>query len=101
MLPRKLSMIFLSLIAVMVLSSCGSLNNATSAFLNQSASDYNGFKANVKSIDDTRLKAWTDEACAMPLGAIARNATGNPNVPQAIFTACPVPGMQFIPVPGK
>lgn len=79
----------LSLVACLAMSGCGTINAYTSATLNAQQADYAGAKKNAQAISDAAFKAWTDSACTLPLGALQRNDTGNPNAPAAAMAACP------------
>jgi len=72
------------------LAGCGTMNAWNGAALNKVESDYSGAKQNLKSFDDMKFVTWADAACAIPLGALQRNATGNPRAVNAVFEACPV-----------
>lgn len=86
----------LGLLAAAALAGCGALNAYTGAALNAGEAGYTGARQNVKSADDMRFILWADSACALPLGALQRNATGNPNAVTAVLTACPVPDVGVI-----
>ena len=77
------------------LSGCGAMNTYTAAALSTGSTDYLGAKENIQKIDDLKLRAWVDNACAVNVGALQRAAstTGNNNVTNAVFTACPVPNV--------
>lgn len=83
-------------IAVIFLSGCGAINAYTGASLNAGEANYVGARQNVKSADDMRMILWADAACALPLGALARNATGNPYAVNAALVACPIPNVGIV-----
>lgn len=84
------------LIAALALSACSVLNTFGGAQLNSAEANYAGAKQNVKAADDMKLIAWADAACAMPVGALQRNATGNPYAVNAVLIACPIPNVGVI-----
>lgn len=86
----------LIILAAIGLAGCGVLNTFTGAQLNSAEANYAGSKQNVKAADDMKLIAWADAACAMPVGALQRNATGNPYAVNAVLTACPIPNVGVI-----
>ena len=88
-------LLFCSAIAAS-LSGCGSMNAYTGAAINAGESSFTGAKQNLQAIDDAKFIGWMDAACAMPVGALQRNATGNSDAVQAVLTACPVPNMAVI-----
>ena len=83
-----------------LMTGCGAMNAYTGAVLTAGGSDYAGAKKNLQAMDDMRLQAWLDQACTMPLGALARNATGNPNAITAVLSACPVLNMGVVKMTG-
>jgi uncharacterized protein YceK len=89
-------LIVLAALAALLLSGCGTLNAYTGAALNAAEAGYTGTRQNAKSADDMKFIVWSDSACAIPLGALSRNATGNPNAVSAALTACPVANMGII-----
>lgn len=93
---RPLMLVLLAVCAALVLSACGTLNAYTGAALNAGEAGYAGARQNIKSIDDMKMIAWADAACAMPVGALQRNATGNPFAVNAVLTACPIPNVGVI-----
>lgn len=101
---KKLAVIFtlefilpiLMLAALSALSGCGALNTYTGAALNAGEANYAGAKQNVKSVDDMKFIVWADSACALPLGSLARNATGNPYAVNAALVACPIPNVGIV-----
>ncbi len=93
---KSLVLVFLFCLFTLPLAGCGSMNEGSGAVLNYAAQNYAGAKQNVQSADDMRLVAWSDQACAMNVGALARNATGNPNIVKAVLEACPVPSVGVI-----
>ncbi len=82
-------------LAALMLSGCGTINPAVSAFENKAGTDYMGAKANIQQTDDMKLRVWLDGACAVNIGALQRaiSTSGNPSIANAIFTACPVPAV--------
>ena len=48
-------------------------------------------KHNVKALDDLKVNTWAQLGCAIPYGAMVRNATANPNLPMAIVDLCGLP----------
>lgn len=82
--------------AVLLLSGCGAINAYTGASLNAGEANYVGARQNLKSADDMRMILWADAACALPLGALARNATGNPYAVNAALVACPIPNVGIV-----
>lgn len=91
-----LPMLFVLIVGAALLSGCGTLNAYTGALFNAGEAGYTGAKQNAKSADDMKFILWADTACAIPLGSLARNATGNPNAVSAALTACPVANMGII-----
>lgn len=84
------------LLLALALCGCGALNTFNGAQLNNAESNYAGARQNIKSLDDLKMIAWADAACAMPVGALQRNATGNPYAVNAVLTACPIPNVGVI-----
>lgn len=82
--------------AAVMLSACGAMNTYTGAALNAGEANYTGAKQNIRSADDMKLIIWADSACALPLGALARNATGNPYAINAALVACPIPNVGIV-----
>ena len=78
------------------ISGCGAMNAYTGAALNAGEADYAGTKSNIQKLDDGAFKAWADAACKIPLGALARNNTGNTNAVQAALEACPIPSVGVV-----
>lgn len=101
---KKLAVIFtlefvapiVLMVGLAMLAGCGALNTYTGAALNAGESNYAGAKQNIKSVDDMKFIVWADAACALPLGSLARNATGNPYAVNAALVACPVPNVGVI-----
>lgn len=91
-----LPMLFVLIVGALLLSGCGALNAYTGAALNSAEAGYSGAKQNIKSADDMRFITWADAACALPLGSLARNATGNPYAVNAALTACPIPNVGIV-----
>lgn len=91
----RLLIIGLMLMAIALLSGCGTINAGYSGALNATAQDYMGAKENIQHTDDFKLRAWLDSSCAINIGALQRaiSTSGNPYIANAIFTACPVPGV--------
>ncbi|MDE2467969.1 MAG: hypothetical protein KGL35_04320 [Bradyrhizobium sp.] len=87
--------LILAILASLLLSGCGTVNPAVSAFENKAGTDYMGAKANIQQADDMKLRVWLDGACAVNIGALQRaiSTSGNPSIANAIFTACPVPAV--------
>jgi len=83
-------------LALSVLSGCGTINAYTGAAINAGESGYAGAKQNLKAIDDAKFIGWADVACTLPLGALQRNATGNPDAVKAVLTACPIPNLAVV-----
>ena len=79
-----------------MLSGCTALNAYTGAAINAGESGYAGARQNVQAVDDAAFVGWNDAACAIKLGALKRNATGNPNAVKAVLTACPVSNVAVI-----
>ena len=82
--------------AALVLSACGALNTYTGAALNSGEANYSGAKQNAKSVDDMKMIVWADTACSLPIGALQRNATGNPYAVNAALVACPIPNVGIV-----
>jgi len=80
----------------LALSACGALNAYTGAALNAGEAGYTGAKQNAKSADDMKMIIWADTACMLPLGALQRNATGNPYAVNAALVACPIPNVGIV-----
>jgi hypothetical protein len=86
----------LFLIAIcLMLTACGTLNPAVGALESKAVADYAGARHNIQTADDMKLKVWSDTACAVNVGALQRAAssTGNQNIVNAVFMACPVPNV--------
>ncbi len=85
----------LAIIACLNLSGCGAVNTTYGGLMTQGIQDYAGAKANIQKTDDMKLQAWVDTACAVNVGALQRavSVTGNQSIANAVFTACPVPGV--------
>jgi hypothetical protein len=99
--PRQAGFVRPGLLLILVfaaaaLSACGAMNTYTGAALNAGEANYTGAKQNIKSADDMKLIMWADSACALPLGALARNATGNPYAINAALVACPIPNVGIV-----
>ena len=77
------------------LAGCGAMNTTYGGMITQGVQDYAGAKANIQKTDDLKLQAWVDTACAVNVGALQRavSTTGNQSIANAVFTACPVPGV--------
>ncbi len=88
-------MLFL-VMALLCLSGCGAMNEYTGAALNYTEQGYAGARQNIRSADDMKLVTWADAACALNVGALARNATGNPNIIKAALEACPIPSVGVV-----
>ena len=86
---RKLS-ILVALIGCSALCGCGAINSYTAGVLANGAQDYVGARSNLQKIDDMEFTTWSDSACNIKLGAVKRNATGNPNAPEAVLKACTI-----------
>ena len=78
-------------IVALCLAGCGAVNSYTGAALTAGTADYAGARTNVQKVDDMAFTAWSDSACDIKLGALARNNTGNANAVAAALKACPVP----------
>lgn len=89
-------LLLLALGASVALSGCGVLNAYTGAALTTGEANYAGAKQNVMAVSDMKMIMWADAACALPLGALARNATGNPNAVNAALVACPIPNVGVV-----
>ena len=85
-----------SVACAMALSGCGAMNAYTGAAINAGESGYTGAKQNLQALDDAKFVGWSALACTMPIGALQRNATGNPDAVQAILTACPIAGLALV-----
>ena len=87
--------IILCIIAALSLSACGTVNTGYGALITSGVQDYAGAKSNIQKTDDLKLQAWVDSACAVNVGALQRavSTTGNQSIANAVFTACPVPGV--------
>jgi len=93
----KKTLLLLAAAAVAIaLSGCGAMNAYTGGVINAGESGYAGAKQNLEAIDDAKFIAWGDAACTMPLGALQRNATGNPDAVKSVLTACPIPNLAVI-----
>ena len=89
-------LVLLAAVAMLVLPACGALNAYTGAALNSGEANYSGAKQNAKSADDMKMIVWADTACSLPLGALARNATGNLYAVNAALVACPIPNVGIV-----
>jgi len=78
------------------LAGCSAINAYTGGIINAGESGYAGARQNVRAIDDAAFVGWSDAACAIKVGALQRNATGNPNAVKAVLTACPVPSVAVL-----
>jgi hypothetical protein len=83
-------------LVTLAFAGCGSINAYTGAAINAGESGYAGAKQNLKAVDDAKFIGWTDVACTLPLGALQRNATGNPDAVKAVLTACPIPNLAVV-----
>lgn len=72
------------------------MNAYTGAAINAGEANYAGAKQNLKGVDDARFIGWADVACTLPIGALQRNATGNPDAVKAVLTACPIPNLALV-----
>ncbi len=88
--------LFAVLLVTLTLAGCGTLNTFNGAAINTSEQDYAGFRKNLQATDDMAFIGWNDAACNIKVGALARNATGNPLAVQAVLEACHVPGVAVI-----
>lgn len=93
---RMSLLLLLAVGAMLALSACGTLNAYTGAALNSGEANYGGAKQNAKSVDDMKMIVWADSACSLPLGALQRNATGNPYAVNAALVACPIPNVGIV-----
>jgi hypothetical protein len=89
-------LLILSVVSAVALSGCGVMNAYTGAALTTGEANYAGAKQNVMAVSDMKMMMWADAACALPLGALARNATGNPNAVNAALVACPIPNVGVV-----
>jgi len=87
---RKLS-ILLTLVSCATIAGCGAVNPYIAGVEAKGATDYQGARANLQTADDMAFMVWTDSACNIKLGALKRNATGNPAAVTAVLQACPIP----------
>ena len=87
---RKFS-ILLILMSCATIAGCSAVNPYIAGVEAKGASDYQGAKANLQTADDMAFMVWTDSACNIKLGALKRNATGNPAAVTAVLQACPIP----------
>lgn len=78
------------------LPGCTAFNAYTGAAINAGEASSAGAIQNIKAIDDAKYTGWVQAACAMPIGALQRNNTGNAQANQAILTACPIPGVAVV-----
>ena len=79
------------LVAVLAqLSGCAGMNAATSAGLTQVEADAYAAAMNVQKINNAAFQAWQLQAGSLTLGAIGRNASGNPDAVQAALMAAGV-----------
>jgi hypothetical protein len=85
----KLSFLLAFLLAF-PLSGCGTMNAYTGAVLTSGEANYAGAKKNIQAADDLTFMTWADSACALHLGSLQRNATGNPGAVYAALIACPI-----------
>jgi hypothetical protein len=93
---KRLSILCVGAVLASTLSGCGSINAYTGAAINAGESSFTGAKQNIQAIDDAKFIGWLDAACAMPVGALQRNATGNSEAVQAVLTACPIPSVAVV-----
>lgn len=93
---KRILMLLAAGIVALAFAGCGTINAYTGAAINAGESGYAGAKQNIKAIDDAKFIGWTDIACTLPLGALQRNATGNPDAIKAVLTACPIPGLAVV-----
>lgn len=85
-------------IASLSLGACGTINSFTAGALSSAQANSAQTIANIQKADDLKFSAWANSACAMNLGALQRNATGNPNAVKGVLELCPVPNMGIITV---
>ena len=90
-----MSKIVLSSLLSLSLVACGTVNPLVSAALNRTSADYASAKANLQKMDDDQLRATTDQACDVKLGALQRaeSTTGNSNTTRALLMLCPISGV--------
>jgi hypothetical protein len=78
------------------MTGCGAMNAYYGAALNSGEANYTGAKKNIQATDDLSFMTWADSACALHLGSLQRNATGNPGAVAAALIACPVPNVGVV-----
>ena len=85
-----------TLVCIILLSGCGTINTWTASKDSVIVSDYTAFKKNLQNTDDQEFEAWADAACNVKVGALQRNASGKQGNVKAVFDACPVPTLIVI-----
>jgi hypothetical protein len=93
---KRIAILCAAIAATATFSGCTAFNAYTGAAINAGEASFAGAKQNIQAIDDAKFIGWMDAACAMPIGALQRNATGNSDAVPAVLTACPVPGVAVI-----
>lgn len=79
-------------LGALALGGCTAMNQMGAAFNNYTAANYTSLKNNIQNRQDQDFKAWSDYSCNIPLGALQRNVTGNPEAVKAAVEACPPGG---------
>ena len=83
--------ILIAFFGCIAVAGCSAVNPYIAGVEAKGATDYQGAKANLQTADDMAFMVWTDSACNIKLGALKRNATGNPAAVTAVLQACPIP----------
>lgn len=105
-LPRRAVLIGAPLALATLLMGCAEWSATSSAITSAVSGQVTNIQTNVQQVNDLNAKAWTDVACATSIGELARNGSGNPNFPAAVFLLCwpqhqitlPMPAMSVAPL---
>jgi len=76
---------------LIALSGCSAINSGVSAGVNYLGASAVGAKKNIEATNDLALSTWAAAGCATPYGAMVRNATGIPTLPEALVHLCGLP----------
>jgi len=93
---KRILMLLAAGFVTLAFAGCGAINAYTGAAINAGEASAAGAIQNVKAIDDAKYAAWVQSACALPIGALQRNNTGNSQANKAVMTACPIAGMAIV-----
>ena len=79
-----------------LLAGCGTINSFTAAQLSAAQANASQAVANKQKLDDLKMDALVTGACDINLGALQRNASGNPNAIIGILELCPLPNVGVV-----